>query len=660
MRNAERFGKRPASAGNLFGRLASVRTASVSRLVIYAALFMMILMINVAVALAQVQSHRLSELRIIDVNLDMTGYNVTNVSRLGVGGGAGAKAPGIPFVVDIISGPAAKMGSSATSSTGNFSVAMGDGTVASGNHSLALGQGTTASGEQSVAFGQWGTASGENSLAGGTSEASGPNAVALGSSSQSSGQSSFAAGYSASASNWSAVAMGHQSVASGMYSTAIGINARATNTSAVALGGDPVYATGYGAVALGRSNSGGTYSTSMGYGTVAEGEYSTAMGYYTNASGAHSFAIGNMTNARGNYSTAMGYSTNAGGVVSTAAGYMTNASGGMSTALGILTIANGAFSTAMGGQTNAKGAYSTAMGFQTKAVGPYSTVMGQTAEAHGDSSVAMGYGTNASGANSVAMGAFTNASGIDSTALGYMTKAGGDYSIAIGRGIQVLGMNSVGIGLDGTAYTVSSGSTMAIMGGKVGIGTVKPEYLLHINGTGNERILLESNSTGGNVELNLKANGATWGMYHKASDHSLDFYYAGDRFVFSTGGVGTCSGGVGCWAVSSSRDLKENITELDEEDMENVLRQLIETPIYFFTYKNSSTAKLELGFIAQDSPDWITTNNRTAVGAAAIGSFAVTAIKAQQTRIERIEAENKELKQLVCLDHPEADVCRQQ
>jgi hypothetical protein len=100
----------------------------------------------------------------------------------------------------------------------------------------------------------------------------------------------------------------------------------------------------------------GTYSTAMGYNTVASGNSSTAMGRDTDASGDYSTAMGNGTNASGYASTAMGYYTDATGLISTAMGNATDASGNTSTAMGYNTEASGDYSTAMGNATDA-GAY---------------------------------------------------------------------------------------------------------------------------------------------------------------------------------------------------------------------------------------------------------------------------------------------------------------
>jgi len=102
----------------------------------------------------------------------------------------------------------------------------------------------------------------------------------------------------------------------------------------------------------------------------------------------------------------------------------------------------------------------------------------------GEFSIALGRNTLASGLSSLALGAITTASGEYATALGRGTKATGNYSFAMGRGIEATGMYSVGIALGYQVGTVlSQDSTMAIMGGRVGIGTVTPTTGLEVTDT---------------------------------------------------------------------------------------------------------------------------------------------------------------------------------
>jgi hypothetical protein len=219
-------------------------------------------------------------------------------------------------------------------------------------------------------------------------------------------------------------------------------------------------------------------------GNSATGDFAIAMGKDTTASGYYSTAMGRDTTASGYASTAMGEETTASAHFSTAMGYDTEAIGNFSIATGIYTTASKGASTAMGSYTTASGYGSTAMGFQTTASGSASTAMGRDTTASGHRSTATGCFTTASGWVSTAMGYQSTASAAYSTAMGYDTTASEWYSTAMGTSIIADGTYSFGIGLayDSTPPKIFQDNTMAIMGGKVGIGTVSPSNKLSVSG----------------------------------------------------------------------------------------------------------------------------------------------------------------------------------
>jgi hypothetical protein len=295
----------------------------------------------------------------------------------------------------------------------------------------------------------------------------------------------------------------------GFYSMAIGRNTKASESHSTAMGS--------------FTTADGQYSTAMGNNTTASGNYSTAMGIYTRAGGDYSTAMGSFTTAGGDYSTAMGYITAAGGDYSIAMGRGIEVSGLNSVGIGLNdqsgTIINQSNTMAiMGGKvgigevapsgdlevngidgvlfngtlgigtipTTAIGTrlmwYPKKGAFRVGTVG--STIIWNDINI-GEHSVAMGLNTKASNYASIAFGAATTAGGQFSTAFGNSTTASGQYSTAMGRGIEVSGSNSVGIGLNAQIGTVvSQSNTMAIMGGKVGIGDISPEATLEIHSSG--------------------------------------------------------------------------------------------------------------------------------------------------------------------------------
>jgi len=130
------------------------------------------------------------------------------------------------------------------------------------------------------------------------------------------------------------------------------------------------------------------------------------------------------------------------------------------------------------------GYYSFATGYNTMASGYTSMALGNSTTASGDYSTALGRGTTAGGFISTALGRGTTASGDHSTALGRGTTASGDNSTVLGRGIEASGLYTVAIGLQNmNGLNVSQDSTLAIMGGKVGIGTATPTTRLEVADT---------------------------------------------------------------------------------------------------------------------------------------------------------------------------------
>jgi hypothetical protein len=454
---------------------------------------------------------------------DMDGTAVTQDNTMAILGGnvgIGTASPGAKLDVEtaLEQGGAATIGSSYNSAAGDYAVAMGDGTTAGGDGSTAMGVYTTAGGYASTVMGYYTTADGFASTAmGRQTTADGYASTAMGEYTTASGGYSTAMGNDTTASEYYSTAMGGGTTASEYYSTAMGGGTTAGGYASTAMGSGTT-AGGSCSTAMGaNTTAGGSASTAMGAATTASGDYSTAMGKNIEAAGMYSVAIalsdmdgaqviqnntmaimgGNvgigtatpgakldvevasgpaatigssLNSATGDYAVAMGRETTAGGPGSTAMGGGTTASGSVSTAMGGGTTASGTYSTAMGGGTTASGIYSTAMGRETTAAGNYST--------------AMGWDTTAGGFCSTAMGSETTASGYYSTAMGDYTTASGGYSTAMGQGIEALGNYSVAIALANMAgTTVTQHNTMAIMGGRVGIGTTRPAYHLDVNGS---------------------------------------------------------------------------------------------------------------------------------------------------------------------------------
>jgi hypothetical protein len=100
-----------------------------------------------------------------------------------------------------------------------------------------------------------------------------------------------------------------------------------------------------------------------------------------------------------------------------------------------------------------------------------------------------------------------------------------------------------------------------------------------------------------------------------------------------------CDGGA--WVNGSSRSYKENITDLTEEQALDVLTDLVPTS---FTYKTDSE-EVYLGFIAEDVPDLVATNDRKGLVAMDIVAVLTKVVQTQQEQINDLQETIEELQQ---------------
>lgn len=223
----------------------------------------------------------------------------------------------------------------ATTESGNFATAQGDGSAALGNYASAYGGLSIAAAERATAVGS-------------QAEASGIAAVALGDQTLASGLRSSALGAQAQATGVAASALGHNSVASALAATAVGVSARATQAGATALG-RLAAAEGAGATALGaQASASGANALAAGSGAQASGEGSVALGDQVRASALRATALGTLAQATGTAGTALGHNTQANALAATAVGVSAQANQVGATAIGRLANAAFAGSTALG------------------------------------------------------------------------------------------------------------------------------------------------------------------------------------------------------------------------------------------------------------------------------------------------------------------------
>ncbi|MEA3329586.1 MAG: DUF2341 domain-containing protein [Nanoarchaeota archaeon] len=320
----------------------------------------------------------------------------------------------------------------------------------------------------------------------------------------------------------------------------------------------------------------------LGYpGNVATGDYAIALGYGTTASGNHSFAMGTNASSTGLRSTAFGLNTLSSGYNSFVLGNGCNATGTRSIATGLRTLSNGL------------------------------------------DSFSMGLYTQSSGEGSFAGGIWSSATEQYAFAFGFGVSALANQSVAFGSNISVSGINSFGIGLNSEPHTISDESTMAIMGGEVGIGTVSPSYILEVVGT--------AGKTGG-----------------------------------------------GAWSDSSDIRLKKNI-----KNITGALEKLSQLQGVEFEWINPEehSEGIKRSFIAQEVekvfPDWIDEidakgrdkellpegeKSKSLSLPNDFSAYIVESIKElkleKDAEIQILKEENEKLRILICIDHPEAEICQ--
>ena len=265
----------------------------------------------------------------------------------------------------------------------------------------------------------------------------------------------------------------------------------------------------------------------------------------------------------------------------------TSIPGTYASAMGNGTTASGNESTAMGYDTTASGEASTAMGYSTTASAQSSTAMGRGTTASETNSTAMGNGTTASGTNSTAMGNGTTASGTNSTAMGYGTTASDYGSLVIGR------YNSSGSSVTNNATSFNTANTAFVIG----------------NG---------ADSSNKSDAFKVMFNGDT--------TVSNDLTVSGDVVV------------------SSDARLKSNIVSLG-----STLSRLLLIDGKSYEMKG----KQKIGVLAQDIkevfPELVTEddNEMLAVNYQGLVPVLINALKEQENKFEKQQAEIEELKEMV-------------
>jgi hypothetical protein len=446
---------------------------------------------------------------------------------------------------------------------GNYANAQGDASYAFGNYAMAqdsgsyaIGSGATASGLRSFAIGSTGVdsagvttsptkATGDYSYSFGMgSVATNRGAIAIGTQDTTAGDYSVTLGYQCKSGNWAGTAigyknsvtanggtaLGYESIAGAVYSTAIGYKATtSTGWWAVAIG-ERTSATGFSAVSIGRSNTAsGNISSAIGYSNTASGPGATALGANNQSTADYSMALGYNTNATGNYSISLGRDCNSSslntitignGSIATfndaiAIGYQDTASGNIALATGRWTKASGIASFSAGDETKASGQGAFSIGYRTNASGFASIASGSQSTASGSYSFATGFKTVASTFGTATFGFQSSGTGRYSFAAGYETVSQAYSSMVIGRWNVITGSTTAWSLTDpvfvignGTSTSTRTNALTVLKNGRIGLQSViTPTYALELpnsatNGIGRARANLWTTYSDGRVKSN--------------------------------------------------------------------------------------------------------------------------------------------------------------
>jgi hypothetical protein len=436
---------------------------------------------------------------------------------------------------------------------------------------------------------------------------------------------SFATGYNTEASGNRSTAMGTDTESSGHSSTAMGNGSMATANSATALGNN--------------TWAGGVNSTTMGSYVQATGNSSVAMGYSTEASGDYSVAIGQEIEATGRHTIAIALSDQNGLQVtqdSTMAIIGGNVGineiapsaelqvqvGGTDGVLFTGVVSSGTIPVEgdgtrlmwYPGKAAFRAGYVNSSQWNDTNIGLYSMAMGYGTLASGQSSTAMGQETVASGYYSTAMGNYTTASGNISTAMGFSATADGNYSTALGYHSASRANYSTALGVSAKAHHNGS----IVMAANNNLSTSDSVY------------------TGGIAQMVFRAVG---GIYFTNTSGAAP--YEPLRPINTYTGGYLSSGGI--WTNASSRDYKENVSNLSLEQALYAVQQL--QPVTY-NYKTDKEEKC-IGFIAEDVPNLVAVKDRKGLSPMDIVAVLTKVVQNQQQEMELLKEESKWLKERI-------------
>ncbi|HVF56865.1 MAG TPA: tail fiber domain-containing protein [Pyrinomonadaceae bacterium] len=286
-------------------------------------------------------------------------------------------------------------------------------------------------------------------------------------------------------------------------------------------------------------------------------------------------------------------------------------------------------------------------------IGLYSTAFGENVRALGDNSIAMGRNSVAAGSRTVAIGERNTATGYASVALGY----GASTS------------TSSGSPRNGT-FVFSDFSNSAC-----DFTNISNDCQFHPSVTNSFNVRAVNGSffyTSLNLSTSFIFNSTTATM--TLANSKLSMKSDGSTELTSnsggTSGVSLAAGG-GSWSSLSDRNMKANFAAVDTRA---ILRGVLALPISTWNYKSQNASVRHIGPMAQDffstfkvgeGDKTIATIDPDGVALAAIQGLNEE-LKDRDARLDALQQQVRQqqgqidgLKKLLCLDHPEASVCKE-
>lgn len=457
------------------------------------------------------------------------------------------------------------------------------------------------------------------------------------------------------------VALGLSNTASQNYSIAIGGQGNiSSNANSAVFGGNTNNVSGSGSIIIGGSNNinSGDDSFVAGWRNEVSGlsTMSTISGGNSNRisanqdgatiSGGHSNlinspravisgGIGNLVRANGSYGTILGGASNSGGEVSLGTPGRNFTIGG-----GFANLAAAEHTTISGGSFNdARSSFSLVSGGQQNKIQqyvPYGAILGGTNNTiiTGDHAAIAGGNSNKVDADYAIIGGGNQNEAIGGVSGTYGVVPGGannfanaSFSFAAGRNMQLTSSASQTFvwGHSSTPVSIATSNAFIIYSGRVGIQETAPHAVLEVkraSPTATDDFLAISlrRDTPGNI-FRVSGNGRVSVGMQADPSHPLQF------------GNGAHVSSSGEFRSTSSRALKKNIQTLETKAAQQTLAKL--NPV-IFRYKKDLT-DLQVGFIAEDVPDLVATNDRKGVSPLEITAVLTKIIQNQEETLRQQE-----------------------